>query len=560
MAYFSLHAYDADVWLPAFLGLRQQDESLNTDIRFATDVLNVETPNGVLQPHAGAQEVFSTFEGKKIETIARFYRRYYDDVGSKHWLVCAVDGKIYYTQEGSDREWIPIPYESDFESNVWSWCTYEINPEGSEHSIDVVLMSNAEDGMIMVIPPDRFATWDDVQSKAWGEIYYPEEEEEPEFTPGTMKWSDLLYADETQWKIEAVDTQGYKFGVIERYAERIWGGGIPGMPDKLVYSAAFRADDWRAYPDPDAVEGDPAYNGLPEDGAGDIDQPSWDGDSFTALKAFGNQLIAFKEHRVWRVYGTNPGEYVFSEQYGGGAPFFNTIAVDVERIYMADTNGLSVYDGMSVQPFQRKLIEPLWRQINRDAMDQMCAVLFQNRYYLAVPMGDSTVNNALIVLNLEEGSILYYDDLDIESMLSTPDVIYGTSSSVPGQVLDLKYNSWIAGKASGGATKWVSPWMDFGYKRIQKGGFDLYMVPEVQNEPVTLKISIQTEKKTKTKEYTIQPLTAAQREANKEYRNKKLHFGGAGRRFRIIIETNEGVTAPWRLIGGLHLVVETDPD
>ena len=75
-----------------------------------------------------------------------------------------------------------------------------------------------------------------------------------------------------------------------------------------------------------------------------------------------------------------------------------------------------------------------------------------------------------------------------------------------------------------------------------------------------MKISIQTEKKTKTKEYIITPLTTAQRNAKKEYRNKKLHFGGAGRRFRVIIETAAGITAPWRLIGGLQLVVETDPD
>jgi hypothetical protein len=48
--------------------------------------------------------------------------------------------------------------------------------------------------------------------------------------------------------------------------------------------------------------------------------------------------------------------------------------------------------------------------------------------------------------------------------------------------------------------------------------------------------------------------------SNREHRQKRLHFGGAGRRFRIIIETEEGNTAPWRLVGGLQLVVETDPD
>jgi hypothetical protein len=336
--------------------------------------------------------------------------------------------------------------------------------------------------------------------------------------------------------------------VIERYSERIWGGGIPDQPDRLIYSAPYNPTDW-------AVNTE-----IPEDGSGTINQPSWDGDHFTALRKFGDQLIAFKEHRVWRVLGTDPGEFTFKEQYGGGAPYFNTICVDVERIYMADINGLSVYDGMSVAPYQRDLIAPLWRKINKSAMDQMCAVLYDNRYYLAVPMGTSTVNNALIVLNLHDNTLLFYDDLKIESMLSTPEAIYATSSDLPGKVLLMHYDSWLIGKSTGGATKWVSPWMDFGYKRIQKGGFDLYFTPEVQETAVKLKISVQTEKKIKSKEYTIQPLTEAQKAADKAYRNKKLHFGGAGRRFRIIIETEEGVTAPWRLVGGLHLVVETDPD
>lgn len=535
MAYFTLHAYDADVWVPSFQGLRQQDESLNTDIRFATDVLNVETPNGVLQPHAAYEELSGEF-GSKVETIARFYRRWYDGVGSKHWMICAAGGKLYYRQEAQHARWTEIYRGSaatPFQSNVWSWCTYEIPATGVDHPVDVMLMSNPLDGMIMITPPDKPLTWGEIKEFTWGDL-------KADFTWGDVK--------SPAWTIQHVDTKGKKFGIIERYAERIWGGAIPGDPDMLMYSAPYDPTDWESNAE------------IPEDGAGSIQQPSWDGDSFTALRSFGDQLIAFKEHRVWRVYGTNPGEYVFKEQFGGGAPYFNTIAVDVERIYMADLNGLSVYDGMSVSPFVRDMFEPLWRKVNKNALDQMCAVLFQNRYYLAVPMGDSEVNNALIVLNMKDNTILYYEDIEIESMLATPEAIYATSSSLPGKVLDLKYDSWVTGKASGGATKWVSPWMDFGYKRIQKGGFDLYITPEVQNEPVTLTISIQTEKKTKTKQYTVSPLTEEQREANKEHRNKKLHFGGAGRRFRIIIETPEGVTAPWRLIGGLHLVVETDPD
>lgn len=539
MAYFSLHAYDADVWLQEFKGLNQIDESLNTDIRYATEASNVETPHGVLQPNAGYDLMDGEFEAR-VETLAKFHRRWYEGSGSKDWLICASGGKLYVRQSGSNIGWIQISMPNtieSFECNTWSWVTYEQNVVAGV-TVDVLLISNAVDGMFMVVPPDRPSTWGDAISN---ELIWD--------NPNLETWEDDY---SPKWTIIPIDTRANpedeteepkKFGVIERYAERIWGGAVAGEPDMLVYSRPYDPTDWTPAGEDEE----------PEDGAGEILQPSWDGDSFTALRSFGNQLLAFKKNRVWRVSGTDPGEYVFYEQFGGGAAYPNTIAVDVERIMMASRDGMSIYDGMSVSEYAREQIAGIWRTVNRDALDQMCGALFRNRYYLAIPVNGSTVNNALLVFNNDERTILYYDDLSIESLLPTDDALYATSSSLPGQVLIVNYDSWLCGKSSGAASRWVSPWMDFGYKRIQKGGFDMYIMPEVQEEAVTLRISIQTEKKTKTKNYTI-ARTA------KEHRGKRIHFGGTGRRFRIIIETEAGNRAPWRLIGGIQLVVETDPD
>ena len=228
--------------------------------------------------------------------------------------------------------------------------------------------------------------------------------------------------------------------------------------------------------------------------------------------------------------------------------------MDAERVYMADGNGVSIYDGMTAQPFRREQVEDIWRTVNRNALYQMVGVMFNRRYYLAFPTGDSTVNNAMLIYDLNEGTILFYKGIYIENFLSSKNELYATSSDLPGRILEVRYDSWQDGAACGKATKWTSPWLDFGYKRIQKGGFDLYMTPEVQDEEVTLHITIETEKKAKSKDYVIKPA------GGKTHRNKKLHFGGAGRRFRLIIETAAGVTAPWRLVGGIQMVVETDPD
>ena len=570
MAYFSLHAYDADVWVQEFRGLNQADIEMNPDPRFAAEAENVETIHGVLQPQAandildGPSVMVEVEPGEyenqcpRIETLAVMHRRWYEGEGSKNWYICCAGGKLYEKQAGSTEGWaeIDLPVGVDaYQCSAWSWVTYETqvdtdNDSNPDTTVDVLLMSNAKDGMIMVIPPETMTTWHTVSTTYTWE------------TAKELNWAKRANNDPPglltkKWSIEPVDTRTNpedpdepqkKFGVIERFAERIFGTARDGEPDTLYYSKAYYADDWT-----------PNYD-IPEESAGEIPQPSWDGDSFHALKRFGDQLLAFKKNKIWRIMGTNPGEYSFAEQYGHGTEYFNTICVEGERVYMADRNGVAVYDGMNTTPFGKDQIEQIWRTVNINALDQMCAALFDKRYYLAFPTGQSTVNNAMLVFDLNEGDILFYPDMMIEAFLPTDEVLFATSSEVPGKIIQINYDSWKHGTASGVPTKWVSPWMDFGYKRIQKGGFDFYFLPEVKDEAVTFTISIQTEKKKKTKLYTCKPLTEEQLAVPKEHRMKKLHFSGTGRKFRIIIEVTEGNINPWRIIGGLQLVVETDPD
>lgn len=547
-SFFSMHAYDADVWLPQFRGLNQADIQMNPDIRFAAEEENVETINGVLQPQAANSFLTSdtdpaAWADNRVETLAVFHRRWYQGDGSHDWYVCCAGGHFYNKQaNASGWDEIPMPSGIDaYESSLWSWVTYEINE--SDTTVDVLLMSNAKDGMIMIVPPDQNSTWNDLATNTWADA-------------AEENWN---YWRSPKWIIRPVDTRAdptdntevmKKFAVIERYGERIWGTGVPDEPDTLYYSRPYLPTDWTA----------PGADELPEEGAGEVRQPSWDGDQFYALRRFGDQLLAFKRNKIWRILGLSPGEYAFHEQYGRGTEYFSTIAVDGERVFMASGEGVLVYDGMNTIPYAKEQIKDIWRTVNQAALGQMCAVMFQKRYYLSFPTGDSTVNNAVLVYDMNEGTILYYPGTEIESLLPANDELYATTSSLPGQILWIHRDSWVLGEASGKATKWVTPWMDFGYKRIQKGGFDFYFLPEVQNEAVTFTISIQTEKKCKTKQYTCQPLTEEQRAVPKEHRVKRLHFGGSGRKFRIILETEEGVTAPWRLIGGLQLVVETDPD
>lgn len=501
-SYVTLNGYDADARYPQFKGLLQHGDGVNANPCFAREAVNMETPGGVLQPAAKCRMLAPSLP-EPIETLARLHRRWYTGADSKDILVAGSGGRLYAMLPDADA-WTELAMPegiAGYQSNAWSWAAYEINPEGSEASVDVLLLSNAKDGMVMV-------------------------------RGDTMA-------------VSVVNTPK-RFGVIERYAERIWGGAIDDDPDMLVYSAPYDPTNWTANTE------------IPEDGAGDIMQPSWDGDSFTALKSFGSQLIAFKRTRVWRILGTDPGEYTFKEQYGGGAPYASTIAVDAERIFMLTDQGVVAYDGLTVSPFQQEYARDIFAGMNRSALQKACACLWRGKYYCAFPSGTSEINNAVLIYNAEDGAWLLRDDVSVEAFLPTQDHLYFTSATTPGCVWLWREDSWATGEATDRPVRWTTPWNDLGSKKLVKGGFEVYLTCEVQDKPVTLLVSVQTEKKIKTKAYAAVPLTDAQRAQGRMCRQKRIHFGGSGRRFRLIVEAKTG--AAWRLIGGVTVVCEIDPD
>jgi hypothetical protein len=295
---------------------------------------------------------------------------------------------------------------------------------------------------------------------------------------------------------------------------------------------------------------------IPEDGAGDIQQPSWDGDSFTSLKTFGSQLIAFKKNRVWRVLGTNPGEYTFKEQYGNGAPYAATIALVGEAIYLLTDDGIAVYDGLNVQPFGEDYVKRTIQRINRDAIDQACGCIWKDCYYLALPLDGSKVNNAVLIFNTAEKTFLLREGLSVETFLPTTYHLYYSSAETPGALWEMYDDAWQSG-AFDGVCEWVTPWNDLNYKNMAKSSFVLYLMGE-SKQGADIQVTLQTEKRSKTKMYSIPASSVVSEESAVQSRQKKLTFSANGRRFRLIIRS---VRQPaWRIVGGLLLSMETDVD
>lgn len=491
-------AYEQDVRISSFLGLMQYGDGIGGDIRYAVEAENVETPGGCLQPMAACTLLEADVDAK-IETLAVLHRRWYTGENDPDVLVAAAGGVLYYMVVGGTA-WTALSHpeggEAAFTSNAWSWVQYEIAAAQPEDDpIDVLVLSNQDDGMI------------------------------------------YIRCDDTVQAITAVATPK-KFGVIQRFNERIWGGDIATDPDMVVYSAPYDFTDWSANEE------------IPEDGAGDIQQPTWDGDSFTALKQLGPQLIAFRKNTIWRILGTDPGEFVWKQQYGGGTEYENTIVVDGERVLMLGDTGVLQYDGLGVQSYYQEHMADFWKTLNIAALEQSCACLYKGKYYLSVPTGTSTTNDAVVIYDTKENTWLLRTDVEVESWLPTDSLLYFTSVGTTGTVSTWGEDPWASGALAATPCKWVSPWIDLSRKDIRKGGWVVYLTVEGKAAG-TLSISLETEKKKKTKTYNYPILVT-------NAKQKRMRFGGGGRRFRLHIESTG--TNVWRLIGGVQIITELDED
>jgi hypothetical protein len=508
----TINAYDADVRIPQFLGLKQYGDLMNGNPVYADHAANMNTKGGTLMPMAAPKIMDGEIE-YKIETLMRGTQRI-----SGEEIIVAAAGRRMYVYRDTMGEWEQIPYDDLFSTNVWSWVNYEYTPDGERVPHDMILFSNAEDGLYML----------DLQELA--------------ITPIQTK---------------------YRFGIIERSHERIWGAACKTLdgdsePDLLVYSAPYDPQDWKArvpVPDPE----DPwQEEGEPEDGAGEIREPSWDGDAFMALKSFGDQLIAFKRTRVWRVIGTDPGVYEFKEQFGGGAITAETVAVDAHRIYMLGRDGIMAYDGNAVEPFGKEYAFDVWRRINRRFVNLARACLWKDKYYIAVPLDDEEENHAVVTYDLHDGTWNLRNDLAVESWLPCETSLYFTSSDNPFGIREYREDCWETGEATDAEQFWISPWNDLGYPHKSKGPFQFYFTPEVQDKPTEFTVTLETDKRSRSKTVIVYPITGYEQRMNYEAKTIRIPFAGSGRRFRITIAAKGG--SAWRICGGVVLRVDQETE
>ena len=474
--------------IPTPKGVYQAAGDTNVSADYAYRAENMRTERGMLATSCGTSRAFPAL-GAPIETLERFHRRTRPD--DPEVFVAAAGGAIYTYTMGTEG-W--IKRGEGYFSDRWSCVTYETVEDGE--TVDILIMSNAEDGMIVVYGSDLR-----VEKKA------------------------LTIGD---------DYSEVRFAQLGRHSERIWGVGAPGYPDDIFYSRPYDPFNWTSNAE------------TPELGGGVIQQPTWDGDVFIALIPFGGYLLAIKPNTVFEIRGTDPSSFTVTEAYGTDGPMqARTICVDRLSALFLATGGLGMYDGSAVSLLSRDALYETMRMRMAGTDHLATACVCNHNYYLALCVKENesdvlTQNNTVVELDLERGTFMIRKGMRVKDFYALNGQVYFTQADAPYEIL--RYNDPKASGYLGAAmtSLWETPWLDLG-KHLIKRDFSLRFTAEADASDLPLRIELETDKRVRMK--TV--LLSARR---KDYRVSLQNKGA-----RVKIRLRSSSATGWRIYGGIQV-------
>lgn len=563
--------YSTSFQISQFSGINQSGDGYNMNMQYAREMENVNIEGGSFRPMREGTQLAQTLD-YPIGTLACLHRRFGADTSTL--LVAISNGAVYTkTLDGGDA------WDEQFTgltNNDCDYVTYEISLYHDYDSTRTYSKGQRvyhNDANYKCLDDNVTGNWD---SAKWEELTGTDPVDILLFS-NAADGMFCLYGDTLD--VVPVETPK-RFGVLARYNERIWGAGIEGDPDMLVYSAPYDPFDWTQ------------NNEIPEDGAGDIQQPSWDGDRFISLKQYGSDLLAIRRNAIWRIYGTNPGEFQMQKQYGGGSIAENTVCVNNQYAYMLGEYGLMRYDGNGCYPFQQEAIQQImrervrqpvtapeyidddykqysmgdvvsrlgtiykcivnhtsgewdesdWEEFDAVPIQRICAGMWNGIYCLALPLDGSARCNAILQYDPLHNTFALRTEVSVSSFLQVNERLIYTTDSFPGTVWELDDNRGYLVKP----VKWISGYQDLGLKSSIKSAFIAYLMVDSE-VPVELRLGLRTEKKLKQKIVRTKPGKLT-----------RVQLNTHGRIFRLEIQSY--ASAPYTISGGIKVDLELDPD
>lgn len=486
--------------IPYVVGVNESSGDVNVNAYFAPYAQNIHTTYGVLESARGYREFIPVPLPDRPTRIYLF-----NDVNTitgtrtRH-IVVTTEDKVMVWRDG---DW-HVLYEGA-KSGDWGFITYQKNDDV------ILIMGNGKDNV---------KVWDGVSDSL----------------------SDL----------EGIPCKGRFFAL---HYERLWTGGDPAMPNSVFYSRQFNPNDWT---------GDQL---TPAAGGGQVDLPSFESGGFiSGIYTTANEVIVMKESTAIRIYGTSPSSYTAYEIVGGvGTKAERAIVPYSGANYFPTRHGLGVQSGGTVtllgdrsmpRLFDGMYYEGQQIRVNLAYQTKACGTRFDEKLWFALPIGDSTENNAVIEYDPNKESMMLHRGLNVIDFAlcdQEDNYVVFVGQNPEGEYKVYCYGDALAYDGTPQKSIWCSPWQDFGEKGRRKVVRQVRFYGHIEKaveampETATVTVRVETDRGVFSKEVAAFPF----RDLPQSYR-----FGLriTGERFRVVIETGEN--ARFRFSGGVELEVE----
>lgn len=211
---------------------------------------------------------------------------------------------------------------------------------------------------------------------------------------------------------EAENTRSPKGKFVELHFERLWMAGDLEHPDRLYFSTAnvngFDIEDWTF----------PLEEGEANQHGGIIEIPSYDGGKIIGLKTIFNDVVIFKTHNMFRIFGTYPGNYEVEQLFScnGGISDRSIVATN-NKVYFANADGIYIFDGTNVTKISDKIKES-WKMFSEEELKNSTGAYRDGIYILSIPKDgksyivefDETANTFMICEDKATKSFVKYKE------------------------------------------------------------------------------------------------------------------------------------------------------
>jgi hypothetical protein len=149
-----------------------------------------------------------------------------------------------------------------------------------------------------------------------------------------------------------------------------------------------------------------------------------DGGKIMALAAYKDNLIVFLQNKVFTVFGVSYEDNqwrIDSQSIGddnnGCIAEYSVCPTQAGVIYLS-INGFMRTDSYNIYPLDaEKKYEKYFKRINQNKLNIIQSWFDDGKYYCAMPLDDSDVNNYIMVYNIFTNQFVFYEDFDVDYII-----------------------------------------------------------------------------------------------------------------------------------------------